>query len=389
MSNVLIPAFLEGAENLCDVGRSALVALKLIYLVVRNLVGWARLSRRDAVAKDVEILILRHQLAIAQRRAPARELQRKLTWADRAWLVLLAGLMPKHHLERLRLIVTPGTLLRWHRDLVRRSWARRSRRKRPGRAPTHRRIQDLVLRLANENSSWGYRRIHGELATLGIRVAPSTVWEILQRHRVDPAPRRDAGPSRAGFLRSQAHAILAADFVVIDLLDGTKAYVLAAIEHGSRRVHILGATTHPVKDWVVQQARNLVMDLEDAGVHARFLIHDRDASFCTAFDQVLADAGIEVIRSAVRTPRMNSIMERWFRSLRAELTDRTLIWNIPHLIRLLREYEAFYNDHRPHRALGQAAPLRPLPQNVVDLDAFRVSRRDRAGGLLHEYRHVA
>jgi transposase InsO family protein len=154
-------------------------------------------------------------------------------------------------------------------------------------------------------------------------------------------------------------------------------------------VRILGATAHPVTDWVVQQARNLVTDLEDPGVSARFLIHDRDASFSAAFDQVLADAGIEVIRTAVRAPRMNSIMERWFRSLRAELTDRTLIWNIPHLIRLLREYEAFYNDHRPRRALGQAAPLRPPPENVVDLDAFRVSRRDRAGGLLHEYRHVA
>jgi transposase InsO family protein len=164
---------------------------------------------------------------------------------------------------------------------------------------------------------------------------------------------------------------------------------LAAIEHGARRVRILGATIHPVKDQVVRQACNLVTDLQDAGVHARFLIHDRDASFCTAFDQVLTGAGIEVIRSAVRTPRMNSIMERWFRSLRAELTDSTLIWNTPHLLRLLREYEAFYNEHRPHRALGQAAPLQSLPDNVIDLETFRVQRRDRAGGLLHEYQHVA
>jgi putative transposase len=365
------------------------VALKLIYLVVRYLLGWLRLSHRDARAKDVEILILRHQLAVAQRRVPARELQRNLTWADRAWLALLAGLTSKQHLERLRLIVTPGTLLRWHRDLVRRSWARRSEHRRAGRPPTHRRIRSLVLRLAKENSSWGYRRIHGELSALGIRVAPSTVWEILHRAGIDPAPRRDAGPTWAEFLRSQAHAILAVDFVVIDLLDGTKAYVLAVIEHASRRVRILGATAHPVAGWVVQQARNLVMDLEDAGVGARFLIHDRDASFGAAFDQVLVDAGIEVIRSAIRAPRMNSIMERWFRSLRAEVTDRMLVWNIPHLLRLLRDYEAFYNEHRPHRALGQAAPLRPLPDNVIDLETFRVQRRDRAGGLLHEYQHVA
>jgi putative transposase len=178
-------------------------------------------------------------------------------------------------------------------------------------------------------------------------------------------------------------------FVVVDLLNGTKAYVLAVIEHASRRVRILGATAHRATDRVVQQARSLVMDLEDAAVSAKFLIHDRDASFSGAFDQVLADAGIEVIRSAVRAPRMNSIMERRFRSLRAEPTDRTLIWNIPHLLRLPHDYEAFYNEHRPHRALGQAAPLRPLPDNVIDLESFRVQRRDRAGGLLHEYQHAA
>ena len=176
---------------------------------------------------------------------------------------------------------------------------------------------------------------------------------------------------------------------MIDLLDGTKVYVLTVIEHASRRVRVLGATTHPVGYWVAQQARNLVMDLEEAGVRARFLIHDRNASFPAAFDQVLANTGIGVIRSAVRAPRMNSIMERWFRSLRAELTDRTLIWNIPHLRRLLREYEIFYNQHRPHRALGQAAPLRPLPDNVIDLETLRVHRRDRAGGILHEYQQVA
>jgi transposase InsO family protein len=175
---------------------------------------------------------------------------------------------------------------------------------------------------------------------------------------------------------------------VIDLLDGTKVYVLAVIEHASRRVRVLGATAHPVGNWVVQQARNLLMDLEEAGVHARFLIHDRDASFPAAFDQVLADAEIAVIRSAVRAPRMNALMERWFRSLRAELTDRTLIWNTPHLLRLIREYEIFYNQHRPHRALGQAAPLRPLPETPIDLETFRVRRRDRAGGILHEYQQA-
>ena len=210
------------------------MALRLIYLVVRNLFAWARLSRQDAATKNVEILLLRHQLAVAQRRSPPRKLHRKLTWADRAWLTLLAGLLPIDRLARLRLIVTPGTLIRWHRDLLRRRWAHRSKRKHPGRPPTHQRVRTLVLRLARENSCWGYRRIHGELAALGIRVAPSTVREILTSAGIDPAPRRDTGPSWAQFLRSQAEALLAADFVVIDLLDGTKVYVLAVIEHATR-----------------------------------------------------------------------------------------------------------------------------------------------------------
>ena len=234
----------------------------------------------------------------------------------------------------------------------------------------------------------GYRRIHGELAGLGIIVAPSTVWQILKDAGIGPAPRRD-GPGWAEFLRSQAQGILALDFFTADLLNGTKVYVLAVIEHGSRRVRVLGATEHPVQSWVVQQARNLLMDLEEAGTRVKFVFHDRDASFTQAFDAVFRAAGIRVIRSAVQAPRMNSVMERWIGSCRRELLYRTLIWNQCHLMMVLREYEDLYNSHRPHRALDQAAPLRPLPDGVTDLDHFRVRRHDRAGGVIPEYRLVA
>jgi transposase InsO family protein len=243
-------------------------------------------------------------------------------------------------------------------------------------------------RLARENESWGYRRIHGELAGLGIIVAPSTVWQILKDAGIDPAPRRD-GPGWAEFLRSQSQGILALDFFTADLLNGTKVYVLAVIEHGNRRVRVLGATEHPVQSWVVQQARNLLMDLGDAGTPAKFVLHDRDASFTQAFDAVFQAVGIRVIRSAVQAPRMNSIMERWVGSCRRELLDRTLILNLRHLMMVLREYEDFYDSHRPHRALDQAAPLRPLPDGLTDLDHFRIRRHDRAGGVIHEYRLVA
>ena len=359
------------------------VGLRLIFLIVTRAVSLLGLSRRERWWKDAEILMLRHQLAGAERERPRAH--SRLTWPDRAWLALLAGTVPTERLAAMRLIVTPGTILRWHRDIVRRRWARLTRRGRSGRPATHRKVRSVVLRLAQENESWGYRRIHGELAGLGITVAPSTVWQILKSAGINRAPRRD-GPGWAEFLRSQAQGILALDFFTAHLLNGTKVYVLAVIEHGTRRIRILGATGHPVQSWIVQQARNLLMDLEDAGTRVKFVLHDRDASFTATFDSVFQAAGIRVIRSAVQAPRMNSIMERWIGSCRRELLDRTLVWNQRHLMIVLREYEDFYNTHRPHRTLNQAAPLRPLPDGITDLDQFRVQRRDRAGGVIHEYR---
>ena len=245
--------------------------------------------------------MLRHQLSIALREQPRAH--SRLTWPDRAWLALLAGTLPTDRLAAMRLIVTPGTVLRWHRDIVRRRWARRSRHGRSGRPPVRRDVRSVVLRLARENESWGYRRIHGELAGLGITVAASTVWQILKSAGIDPAPRRD-GPGWPEFLRSQAQGILALDFFTADLLNGAKIYVLAVIELGTRRVRVLGATGHPVQAWVVQQARNLLMDLDDAGTRVKFVLHDRDASFTLAFDALFQAAGVRVIRSAVQAPRM-------------------------------------------------------------------------------------
>jgi transposase len=217
--------------------------LKLIFLAVSGVMSVLGLSRREAWWKDAEILMLRHQLAVAQRdRPPAHS---RLTWPDRAWLAALAATLPAGRLAGMRLIITPGTILRWRRDVVRRRWARVSRQGRSGRSTTHRRVRSVVLRLARENESWGYRRIHGELAGLGIIVAPSTVWRILKNAGIDPAPRRD-GPGWAEFLRSQAQGILALDFFTADLLNGAKVHVLAVIEHGTRRIRVLGATEHPV-----------------------------------------------------------------------------------------------------------------------------------------------
>ncbi|MEU8140240.1 integrase core domain-containing protein [Streptodolium elevatio] len=363
--------------------------LRLAYLAVANAFAALRLLPMSNRDKDAEILALRHQITVLERQLGDR--RPRFDPPDRAMLAALLHPLPRKMLRRMRLVVRPDTVLRWHRDLVRRRHVAASRRKRPGRPPTVRSIRVLVLRLARENPAWGYRRIHGELAALKIRVAASTVWKILKEAGVDPAPARGA-TTRSAFLRSQAEAVLALDFFETVTPNGQRQYVLAAIEHGTRRVRILGATPHPTATWVTQAARNLVMDLEDAGAKAKFLIRDRDGKFPVLFDEILVDAGMRVLLTGVRVPRMNAVMERWVRTCRHELLDRTLIWNQRHLLHALREFEQHYNEHRPHRTLDQGAPLRPAPEPITDpdeLQRLRVRRHDRLGGILHEYRHAA
>jgi putative transposase len=255
-------------------------------------------SDRD---KEIEILVLRHQIAVLDRQmGTARP---RFLPCNRIFMAALLHRLPRDVLDRFRLLVRPETVLRWHRDLLARRHAVRSRPKRPGRPRTVRSIRVLVLRLARENPGWGYRRIHGELLVLGIKTAASTVWEILRQAGIDPAPDRTTA-TWASFLRSQADALLACDFFETVTSTGARLYVLAVIEHATRRIRILGATPYPTASWVAQAARNLVMDLEDAGSRARFLIRDRDGKFPDVFDAVLKDAGIEVVLSGVQMPRM-------------------------------------------------------------------------------------
>jgi putative transposase len=304
------------------------VLLRLGYLTVSNVFAMLRLLPMGDRDKDVEILVLRHQIAVLERRIGNQRV--RFTPGERAFLAAVLHRLPTHVLGRLLLLVRPDTVLRWHHDVVARRHAARSRTKRTGRPRTVRSIRALVLRLARENPSWGYRRLHGELLVLGVKVAASTVWEILREAGIDPAPDR-AHSTWADFLRSQADALLACDFLETVTLSGARMFVLAVIEHGSRRIRVLGATAHPCASWVAQAARNLVMDLDDVGCRARFLIRDRDGKFPELFDTVLAEAGIEIVLTGVRMPRMNAIMERWVQTCRRELLDRTLIWNQRHV----------------------------------------------------------
>jgi putative transposase len=360
------------------------MCLRFTFLLIMRVASWLRLSQREETWKTAEILILRHQLAVLQRQQPRRP---NLNWADRALIATLLGVIPKARRHGVWLLVAPDTILRWRRDLVRRRWAARSRRGRTGRPATRRNVRALVLRLARENPEWGYRRIHGELAGLRVKVAASTAWEILKNAGIDPAPRR-TGPTWSQFLGSQAETILACDFFTADLLDGTQAYVLAVIEHATRCIRILRVTLHPTGAWTTQQARNLIMDLGDQTDRLRFMIRDRGSNFTPAFDAVLAGAGIRTVLCNVRTPRMNAIAERWIGGCRRELLDRTLVWNQSHLRRILRDYATHHNQHRPHRSLHAAAPLKPLPE-PINLDHYRVQKQARVGGLINEYRLVA
>jgi putative transposase len=248
-------------------------------------------------------------------------------------------------------------------------------------------LRALVLRLARENPTWGYRRIHGELRRLGYRIGASTVWAILHRAVVAPAPKRSALTWRQ-FLRAQAAGVLAVDFLTVDTVLLQRLNVLFVIEVATRRVHVLGVHIASSREWVTQQARNLVMGLEDRVGQFRFLVRDRDAKFTVAFDAVSAAEGLRVLRTPVRAPRANAYAERWIGTVRRELLDRRLILGCRQLQAVLAEYFDHYNGHRPHRALGQAPALGPAEPPVI-LPGGRVARRDRLGGLIHECAQVA
>ena len=342
--------------------------------------AWLGLLARSSQSKNAEILVLRHEVAVLRRQVS----RPRLSWADRAVFAALARLLSQ--VGRLSRIVTPATVLRWHRDLVARRWTQPRRRRTRGRSTTSE-LRQLVLRLAVENPTWGYRRIHGELAGLGYQLAPSTVWSILKRAGIDPAPRR-SGPSWRQFLAAQAHGILATDFFCVDTVLLHRLYVLFVIEHATRRVHLLGITANPTGAWVAQQARNFLMDLGDQAAQFTFLVRDRDSKFTGVFDAVLTSEAIRILRTPVRAPRANAIAERWIGTVRRELLDRILVVSRRHLEAALAEYVAHFNDHRPHRALHYAAPLNPLPQPTSPPDP-RLRRRDRLGGLIHEYAQVA
>jgi transposase InsO family protein len=352
----------------------------LAFLILRRAMGLVGLGPVPD-AKDVEIAVLRHQLMVVRRQV-ARP---RFTPTDRMVLATLAKLLPRERWPVF--LVTPATLLRWHRELVARRWTYlHTGRGQQGLDPQ---IVDVVVRMARENPRWGYVRIVGECRKLGIRVSATSVRRILRRHRLGPAPRR-GGPSWAAFLRAQAGGMLACDFLTVETVGLTRLYVLFVVELDRRRVHLAGITAHPTGAWVTQAARNLLMDLDEHARRFRFLIRDRDAKFTAAFDAVFAAAGVETVKIPPRAPRANAYAERWVRTVRTECLDWTLIWNRQHLQRVLTRYLEHYNTSRPHRGIDLEIPVPAPVATVTTLPAAgRIERVDVLGGLIHEYRRAA
>jgi transposase InsO family protein len=352
------------------------VVLSLIYRLVSRVVDLMRIRRMSEAEKDMEILVLRHQLEVLR-----RQLGRvRHEPADRVVLAGLARLLPRRCWSAF--VVTPATLLRWHRELVRRRWT--CPRRRLGRPPLDPLVVELVLRLARENPRWGYLRIKGELAAVGIRVSGTTIRTLLRRHGLGPAPRR--GMSWAEFLRTQAAGILATDSFTVETVTLRRLYVLFFIEVRSRRVWLAGVSANPDGAWVTQQARNLAVTRSSGS--PQFLIRDRDAKFTGPSDEVFRTEGTEVIRTPIRAPQANAYAERWVRSVREECLDWTLILGRRHLERVLRAYIAHYNQHRPHRGLGLDSPVDDAVP-AASAPPLAVQRRDVLGGIIHEYEQAA
>lgn len=354
-----------------------------IFSTILSLIQVSRLSDQD---KDLEVIILRHQLAVMTR------LHDKPVKPNRTEKMTLAVLTTKlkrsqnrttHQLRSIIRIIQPDTVLRWQRELVRRKWTYEQKNK-GGRPRIHQEKENLIIRLAKENLRWGYGKIEGELLKLGYKVSISTVRNVLDRNGIVPAPVRYGSIGWKTMMNHYKEQLLACDLFTIETIFLRTVYVLVFIELGTRRVHLAGITSHPNGLWVAQQARQLVWQFEEIGTSFRCLIRDNDKKYIEAFDTVFESQQTRIVPTPIRAPNANSYMERWIRSVRQECLDHILVISEAHLRRVLNGYLAYYNARRPHQGLEQQSPIPRLESPT----SGRVEKRKVLGGIINDYYRV-
>ncbi|MCP4086104.1 MAG: transposase [Actinomycetia bacterium] len=348
-------------------------------ILYRFLSTMVRLAVRSGRSKDLEIIVLRHQLNVVRRQVDRPPVNND----DRTLLGAIAAALPRPLREGW--IVTPETLLRWHRRRIAHHWTQPPA-PRTGRPPTSVELRELIVRLATENPTWGHRRIQGELARLGHQIAKTTVWQILTDNNIDPSPNR-SDVTWTEFLHSQA--AVACDFFNVDTAFLRRYYVLFFIKVQTREVFFAGVTTNPTGEWTTQAARNLFIAHGERLQGTRALVRDRGSQFIDSFDEIFRSEGFKILPTPVRTPVANTFAERWIGSVRRELLDRTIIWNQRQLERLITDYIAHHNQHRPHQSLGQRPPTPVDEPPDTPPATVTVLRTSRCDGLIHEYQNAA
>ena len=355
--------------------------LKYVFSTILSIIYITRLSSNQE--KDLEILILRHQLSILQRKYNSPIKPKRVEKLKLAFLTARLKRITHRSANQLQDVIhifQPETILRWHRELVRRKWSYPHKNK-GGRPSINKELEELILCLARENPRWGYGKIQGELVKLSFKVSQSTVRNILDRHGIQPATVRNGSIGWRQLMTHYKDQILACDFFTIETIRLQTIYVLFFIELGTRRIHFAGCTEKPDAIWITQQARQLIWDLDVSSQPFRFLIHDRDTKFSSQFDNVFISENINIIHTPFQAPKANSFAERWVRSVREECLDHILILNQNHLRRVLKEYVNYYNHHRPHQGINQQSPISGPRHNRNG----PVRRRNILGGIIHDY----
>jgi putative transposase len=337
-------------------------------------------------------LLLRNEYLVTENRILRHKItgRVRLTDGERRTLAEIGQKLGKQALEEVAKIVKPDTILAWHRKLIAQKFDGSKQRKAPGRPTIDPELEAVVVRMAQENRSWGYDRIVGALANLGYTVSDQTVGNILKRHGIPPAPERKTTTTWKEFIRTHLDMLVATDFFTAEVwtLGGLVTYyVLFFIHLGSRKVHVAGVTPHPDAAWMVQVARNVTMEEWGCLSPGQYLIHDRDTKFCTAFQQIIDAAGVERVPLPPRSPNLNAYAERWVRSVKEECLSRLILFGEASLRHALTQYVAHFHHERNHQGKGNVLLFPTVSQDVGC--AGPIQCRERLGGLLKYYAREA